>query len=97
MMLHIVNQSPLTSPALADCLHVVQPGDALLLIEDAVFAVLDETHQQLVNLLPEVKVMLLSNDVLARGLKKKITTLPTINYVQFVELTEQYYPSLSWN
>ena len=37
-MLHIVNHSPLSSRNLASCLRFALPGDALLLIEDGVYA-----------------------------------------------------------
>ena len=37
-MLHIVNKSPLDRPSLDTCLATAQPGGALLLIEDGVYA-----------------------------------------------------------
>jgi tRNA 2-thiouridine synthesizing protein B len=37
-MLHIVNKSPLASRTLSSCLGLARAGEALLLIEDAVYA-----------------------------------------------------------
>ena len=37
-MLHIVNKSPLDRPSLDTCLATAQPGGAILLIEDGVYA-----------------------------------------------------------
>ncbi len=37
-MLHIVNKSPSQSRTLESCLRLAQPGSALLLIEDGVYA-----------------------------------------------------------
>jgi tRNA 2-thiouridine synthesizing protein B len=37
-MLHIVNKSHMQTSALQSCLRLAQPGSALLLIEDAVYA-----------------------------------------------------------
>ena len=37
-MLHIVNKSPYERNALESCLRLAQPGSALLLIEDGVYA-----------------------------------------------------------
>jgi len=98
-MLHIVNRSPFTSNAFNSCLQVLKTGDALLLIEDGVFAALGMFAQHLEKLKNEdgIAIALLTNDVLARGLGNQIAALPTINYTQFVEFTEQYSPSLTWS
>jgi|APGre2960657404_1045060.scaffolds.fasta_scaffold203894_2 tRNA 2-thiouridine synthesizing protein B len=39
--LHTVNKSPFSSEALASCLRVVRPGDAILLMEDGVYCAVD--------------------------------------------------------
>ncbi len=39
--LHTVNKSPFSSEALASCLRVVWPGDAILLMEDGVYCAVD--------------------------------------------------------
>ena len=96
-MLHIINRSPFISTNFNDCLQMINKGDALVLIEDGVFTAIGTLGQQLENLTHVITIGVLQNDVLARGLEDQITALPTINYVQFVELTEQFYPSLTWN
>ena len=96
-MLHIINRSPFISTNFNNCLQMVNKGDCLVLIEDGVFAVTGPFRQQLENLTDIITIGVLQEDLSARGLKNQITALPTINYVQFVELTEQFYPSLTWN
>ena len=89
------NEDSFISTNFNNCLQMVNKGDCLVLIEDGVFAVTGPFRQQLENLTDIITIGVLQEDLLARGLKNQITALPTITYAQFVELTEQFYPSLT--
>lgn len=97
-MLHIVNRSPFISTAFTDCLKIVQPNDALLLIEDAVLAATGKFRQRLEQLQQQgLQIALLKDDIIARGLEEKVAALTIIGYLDFVTLTEQHYPCITWN
>lgn len=85
--LHIVNQSPWSSDSWDRCLSVLSEGDALILIEDAVYAVSRDD-------LP-ANCFVLEPDLLARGLTAK-GTATCVGYSGFVELTCQHHRSVSW-
>lgn len=93
-MLHIINQSPFTSDSLQRCLRTIRTNDHLLLIEDGVIAALKNSAFFTKNIL---NYYALETDIIARGLQNKINTdVKLINYDQFVELTIQHHPILSW-
>lgn len=96
-MLHIVNRSPFTSTALTECLKIIQPNDTLLLIEDAVIAATGKLGQQLECQQDKFRIVVLMNDILARGLTHKVAALPKIDYSDFVVLTEQHQSSITWS
>lgn len=98
-MLHIINKSPFDTNTLDTCLRMAQPGDALLLIEDGVYAatqgsaVAERVRQACATL----KVHALQPDIDARGLTSKLLSGVTlVDYGGFVDLTEQYDTSHSW-
>ena len=98
-MLHIVNKSPFQSSALSSCLRVLQPGSAVLLIEDGVYAGLarNAADSGLAAAITNQAVYALESDVTARGLNSHILDSVTlIDYEGFVELTERYTTSQSW-
>lgn len=66
MILHIVNQAPQSGQAAAQALAVMAPEDRLILIEEAVFAVLDAQWQGWHIALERIHV--LEEDVASRGL-----------------------------
>jgi tRNA 2-thiouridine synthesizing protein B len=91
-ILHLVCRSPFESDALTRCLERAGAEDAVLLMENAVYAVLKEVpaNGKLYALLPDLE---------ARGLDTEAATARTIqlvDYEGFVELTERYPLSLSW-
>ncbi|WP_261841007.1 sulfurtransferase complex subunit TusB [Aliamphritea ceti] len=97
MSLHTLNKAPGNSTALQDCLNSLQAGDALLLIEDGVYAALnayDELFQHAKSL--GVDCYVLEADTDARGLKALNSLFTTASYNTFVELSCQHQPVVSW-
>ena len=89
MTLHIVNQSPHSNTALGDCLQAYVEGDALLLIEDGVYAATGQ-HD-----LPESNVYCLKADAEARGISIK-SPIEGIDEVRWVSLCTEHNPIVSW-
>lgn len=88
MTLHIVSKSPYSSNALADCLDSFAKGDALLLIEDGVYA--------LKGRIPESgPVYCLRADADARGLAVP-ERVSAIDDAGWVELCARHNPIVSW-
>lgn len=98
-MLHIINKSPFETSTLDTCLRMAQPGHALLLIEDGVYAATtgsaaEERMRQACKML---KVYALQPDMDARGVASKLVDGVTlVDYSGFVDLTEKYDTSHSW-
>ena len=94
--LHLVARSPARSDALEACLRSMAPGDALLLIEDGVYAALAA--------LPDPPALpgdgachALEEDVRARGLSERLRSGVTlVDYSGFVELVTAHERTLSW-
>ena len=85
--LHIVNKAA----ALGDCLSLMTDGDALLLIEDGVYAA---RHS------PQAPGTFhaLDSDLGARGLLNRIdAAFHVLSYDGFVGLVEQYQPIVTWS
>tara|TARA_B110000438_G_scaffold229539_1_gene224338 strand:- start:186 stop:488 length:303 start_codon:yes stop_codon:yes gene_type:complete len=97
-VLHIVNKSPSQSNVLDSCIHRTEPGSAILLIEDAIYALfkyneLNTKHKNLA----KIKVYALADDVIARGATEwSPDNIKLIDYAGFVKLTELYQSSVSW-
>lgn len=90
MTLHIVNQSPFTGSALSDCLNALNPGDALLLIEDGVYAVSDQRLSTLAG-----NSFCLGADARARGVPIP-ESIETIDESRWVALCTEHNPIVSW-
>lgn len=83
--LHMVNRSS----ALAACLAVAADEDAVLLIEDGVYATLRA---------PVRPLHAIEDDIRARGLTSRVDVAITrIGYAEMVELTVKHQPIVSWN
>ncbi|GAB4213610.1 MAG: sulfurtransferase complex subunit TusB [Rhodoferax sp.] len=98
-MLHILNKSPFATNALDACLRVAQPGQGLLLIEDAVYAACQGTAAQarLEAAAQQLKVYVLQPDLDARGMSAKLLPgVTTVDYGGFVDLVERHNTSQSW-
>lgn len=95
MTLHIVNQSPFSSNALQDCLENFAQGDALLLIEDGVYALQGDFFRAI----PGARIYCLQVDTAARAQQATASAKPNvevINDVRWVQLCTQHNPIVSW-
>ena len=90
-MLHVVAQSPFSHTMLQSCLDIMQTGDQLLLMQDAVIAV---TTHQWVQQLQDKEIYVLQEDLTARGLTPKIG-IP-IDMTGYVALVVKYNSPLCW-
>lgn len=98
-VLHLVNRSPDDSRALEACLLRADAGDAVLLIEDGVYAAVGnasaETLRQAGN---RVALYVLTPDLAARGLEAAAIhpVIAPVDYAGFVALTTRHNPIQSW-
>ena len=98
-MLHIVNKSPFEKNSLDTCLRMAQPGQALLLIGDGVYAATlgSATESRITEACAKLSVFVLQPDLDARGMTAKlIPGVSTVDYGGFVDLVEKYNTSHSW-
>lgn len=94
-MLHIVNKSPAQASSLASCLRLAQPGAALLLIEDGIYAA--TSADTLAAALKSLKVYVLQPDVEARGMAGRLVDgVSAIDYAGFVDLVAEHPNNQSW-
>ena len=98
-MLHIVNKSPAQTTALASCLRLAREGQALLLIEDGVYAATPSmaASSGLAATAKRLQVFVLLPDVQARGIAGKlIAEARTVGYDGFVDLVAEHPNNQSW-
>ena len=98
-MLHIVNKSPLERNALDSCLAAAQPGAAVLLIEDGVYAATrgHAAESKLRAALGHLEIYVLAPDLEARGMAQSLAEgVKTVDYAGFVELVAQHKNCQSW-
>jgi len=96
-MLHIVNKSPAQTTALASCLRLAQPGAALLLTEDAIYAATRAGAAALAGATERLKVYVLQPDVDARGMNGRlIDGVTAVDYGGFVDLVTEHSTNQSW-
>ena len=98
-MLHIINKSPFETNTLDTCLRMAQPGHALLLIEDGVYAATQGSaaEERMRQACSTLKVYALQPDMDARGVAGKVMDGVTlVDYGGFVDLTEKHETSHSW-
>ena len=83
-VLHIVNHAE----ALSRCLEIAADNDAVVLIEDGVYAGATYDSRAL---------YALEDDLAARGMSARMMdTVTTIDYAKFVELVCEHQPTVSW-
>lgn len=87
--LHIINKAP-EHARFRHCLASVQQGDTLLLIEDAVLALLDRERQ-----LPGASYGL-ETDANARAVAKRVPAEQLVDYAGFVQLTVNHSRIINW-
>ena len=98
-MLHIINKSPLERNSLDSCLRVARPGNALLLIEDAVYAAVEgnAASDKLKMAEKTMKVYVLAPDLEARGMKDAtVEGVTLVDYGGFVDLVAEHSAVQSW-
>ncbi len=98
-MLHIVNKSPLERTALASCLAAAQPGAALLLIEDGVYAATrgNAAQAKLRAALARIEIYVLAPDLEARGMAQTLAEgVKPVDYAGFVDLVARHKTCQSW-
>ena len=98
-MLHIVNKSHTQTNSLQSCLRLAKPGQALLLIEDAVYAATSGAAESsgLCDALGPLKVYALQPDIDARGMNGKIVDgVTAVDYAGFVDLVAEHPTNQSW-
>lgn len=84
--LHLVNKRA----ALGACLQAAAENDAIILLEDGVFAAVSV-------LAPQRPVYALEPDVLARGLGGRVAaTVRLVDDAGFVALVERHQPVVTW-
>ncbi|HJV70585.1 sulfurtransferase complex subunit TusB [Ideonella sp.] len=96
-MLHIVNKSPLQTRTLESCLRLAQPGQALLLTEDAVYAATRAGSAALGPAAAALKVYVLQPDLDARGMTAALAEgITPVDYAGFVDLVAEHPRNQSW-
>ena len=99
-MLHLINKSPTDRNSLDSCLRLAQPDDAILLIEDGVYAALAKAAhaQKITSRMDEFSFYALGPDVAARGLNDVplIDGITVVDYEGFVDLVTENDVTQSW-
>ena len=98
-MLHTVNKSPFEHRSLETCLKFAQPGNAVLLIEDGVYAAARETavSRQVQDALKSLAIYALKPDVEARGMQDRVMDgIRLVDYEGFVDLVVEHNAVQSW-
>jgi len=98
-MLHIVNKSPLEKTSLDSCLATAQPGAAVLLIEDGVYAATrgNAAEAKMREAMGQIKVYVLKPDMEARGMADRVMDGVTlVDYGGFVDLVTEHPNCQSW-
>ena len=95
-MLHLVNKSPYAASSLETASSMVKGDDALLLIEDGVYAAI--RNSKAAAKLDGLKVSVLGPDLAARGIgeDKLIDGVTVIDYAGFVDMVEANDKVQSW-
>jgi len=98
-MLHIVNKSHNDRTALASCLRLAKPGQALLLTEDGIYAATKggAAASGIAAATATLKVYVLQPDVDARGMAGKLVDgVTAVDYDGFVDLVAEHPNNQSW-
>ena len=97
MLLHTVNKSPFSHQSLASCAQFCTSGDAVVLLEDGVYAI---NHVELEKLIKShIEIFAIKIDLAARGLTKQYDQddkIQTISYEAFVDLCVKYPKQKNW-
>lgn len=95
--LHTINKAPSETSLWQSCLSAILPGDALLMIENGVYAATQADIVTPLQKMDDVSIYLLSADINARGLQDKTGSQAIIiDDLQFVALSCQHSKVVSW-
>jgi tRNA 2-thiouridine synthesizing protein B len=98
--LHTVNKSPFATGALQSCLDHASDGDAILLIEDAVYGATNGSSvaQAVASRSGAVTLYVLGPDLAARGLDvaRLIEGIGAVDYAGFVDLAAGHNLTHAW-
>jgi sulfur relay protein TusB/DsrH len=97
-ILHLLQHHP-KGDNLAKCLHRCGADDAIVLLEDAVYALLDsaDNNHQWDQLLVETPVYILQAHLQARGLQRlQLRNHTIVDMAGLVTLTAAYTSNISW-
>jgi len=96
-MLHIINKSPHSHHCLDECLRVCSASDAIILIEDGVYAALNASDAAARLLAKTAAIHVLQPDAAARGIANRIAAgIAAVDYAGFVQLCCEHTPIQSW-
>lgn len=99
-LLHLVNKSPTDRYAFDTCFRMAKPGDAILLIEDGVYAAMANSDfaSNVTARLGDFSFYVLGPDVNARGLGDipLIEDIKIVDYEGFVDLVAETKVTQSW-
>lgn len=96
MTLHTWNKADTNLASFRLCLASCRPGDALLLIEDGVYAATCPTLAAFAEP-AELRLFALAGDLAARGISARIPAFLTpVDYGEFVALSVQHARVVSW-
>jgi tRNA 2-thiouridine synthesizing protein B len=96
MLLHTVSRSPAHS-ALRDCLAVLGPDDAILLLGDGVYAALAGSEGAALLTASGAAWFVLEADAALAGVRERLLSGTTVvDDDGFVALTERYSRQLAW-
>ena len=96
MILHSINKH---QDCLQLCLSLAKNSDAILLLEDGVYAARNyQANEDLWDNVPTaIKLYALDSDLASRGITKKmISRFETVSWAQFVALSCEYDKVISW-
>lgn len=99
-MLHTVNKSPFEKSTFRSCLNHARSGDAILLLEDGVYAAVKGTAvaDSIAARNGDVSLYVLGPDLAARGIKDSslIEGISVVDYGGFVDLVTEHGVAQSW-
>jgi tRNA 2-thiouridine synthesizing protein B len=99
-MLHTVNKSPFERNTLQSCLRLAKKGSAILLIEDGVYAALEQStlSAQIKDQKDNFEFFVLGPDMIVRGISEEplIDGIEVVDYSGFVDLVAKYDSVQSW-
>lgn len=99
-MLHTVNKSPFERNALEACLTRAEKGSAILLFEDAVYAVSQGTAPggKIASAVKDFRIFVLGPDLRARGYDEGqvVKGVTVVDYGGFVDLVIAHGPVTAW-